>query len=72
MASFYIKVLFILMVILYVYYSIVNRNIKINIFIVELLRTVANGTKMLPNGKTTEGVELDSSEVKLIRRNCFR
>jgi len=42
-------------------------------FIVEMLRTVANGTRMLPDGKTTgEEVNLDIAEVKLIRRNCFR
>lgn len=42
-------------------------------FIDELLRTVANGTKMLPNGKTIgEEVNLENAEVKLIRKNCFR
>lgn len=39
----------------------------------ELLRTVANGTKMLPNGKTTEQeINLEIAEVKFIRKNCFR
>ncbi|KAL5235362.1 hypothetical protein ACI65C_002772 [Semiaphis heraclei] len=38
----------------------------------ELLRTVANGTKMLPNGKSTGEVNLEIAEVKLIRGNCFR
>lgn len=41
-------------------------------FIVELLRTVANGSKMQPNGKTTDGIDLENAEIKLIRRNCFR
>lgn len=39
---------------------------------VELLRTVDNGVRMLPNGKTTEGITLESAEIKFIRRNCFR
>ncbi|VVC40038.1 JmjC domain [Cinara cedri] len=38
----------------------------------EALRTVANGTKMQSNGKTTEAVDIENSEVKLLRRNCFR
>lgn len=43
-----------------------------NVIIVELLRTVANGMKMQPNGKTTENIDLENEEVKFIRKNCFR
>jgi len=44
-----------------------------NIFIVELLRTVDNGIRMQPNGQPTKNsVELENAEIKLIRRNCFR
>ncbi|XP_050425267.1 ribosomal oxygenase 1 isoform X2 [Adelges cooleyi] len=37
----------------------------------ELMRTVANGTKIQSNGKTIGSVDIENAEIKLVRGNCF-